>query len=212
MPPISKELNLISCSTCGLLLRGDPAAAQPGLCPRCGKKLAFRRNNAVQATWALIIAAAICYIPANILPMMTRTTLTYTKGDTIMDGIVSFYMEGSWHLALIILIASIIIPMAKLIALIYLLLSVQFSLPGNDLDRTRLYRLIEFVGQWSMLDVFVIAVAVTLLQLQPFLATRPGPGLVFFSAVVILTMLAANTFDPRLLWDGKRKKESNHGR
>jgi len=162
-------------------------------------------------TWALIIAAAICYIPANILPMMIRTTITYAKGDTIMDGIIAFYMEGSWHLALIILIASIIIPMAKLIALIYLLLSVQLCLPGNDLDRTRLYRLIEFVGQWSMLDVFVIAIAVTLLQLQPFLVTRPGPGLVFFSAVVILTMLAANTFDPRLLWDAKRKRENKHG-
>jgi len=212
MFPMSHELNLISCSTCGLLLRKDPSAEQPGLCPRCGKKLTFRRNNAIQATWALIIAAAICYIPANILPMMTRISLTYTKGDTIMDGIVAFYMEGSWHLALIILIASIIIPMAKLIALTYLLLSVQFPLPGNDLDRTRLYRLIEFVGRWSMLDVFVIAIAVTLLQLQPFLITRPGPGLVFFAAVVILTMLAANTFDPRLIWDAKHKRENKDGR
>jgi paraquat-inducible protein A len=144
--------------------------------------------------------------------MMTRTTITYTKGDTIMDGIVAFYMEGSWHLALIILIASIIIPMAKLIALVYLLLSLQFRLPGNDLDRTRLYRLIEFVGRWSMLDVFVIAIAVALLQLQPFLVTKPGPGLVFFAAVVVLTMVAVNTFDPRLLWDAKRKREDKHGR
>jgi len=208
---MSNERDMISCSTCGLLLRRDPLSTQPGLCPRCGKKLAFRRNNAIQATWALIIAAAICYIPANILPMMIRTTFTYTKGDTIMDGIVAFYVEGSWHLAFIILVASIIIPMAKLIALIYLLLSVQFRLPGNDLDRTRLYRLIEFIGRWSMLDVFVIAIAVTLLQLQPFLVARPGPGLVFFSAVVILTMLAANTFDPRLIWDAKHKRENKHG-
>lgn len=208
---MSNERHLISCSTCGLLSHGDPATSSC-LCPRCGKKLTSRRGNAVQATWALIIAAVICYIPANILPMMTRTTITYTKGDTIMDGIVAFYMEGSWHLALIILIASIIIPMAKLIALVYLLLSLRFRLPGNNLDRTRLYRLIEFVGRWSMLDVFVIAIAVALLQLQPFLVTKPGPGLVFFAAVVVLTMVAVNTFDPRLLWDAKRKREDKHGR
>jgi paraquat-inducible protein A len=208
----SREANLISCSVCGLLLRAGHKAAHPGSCPRCGKKLAFRRHNAIQATWALIIAAIICYIPANILPIMTRSTLTYTKSDTIMDGIIGFYIEGSWPIALIILIASIIIPMAKLAALIYLLLTVQLRLPGNDLDRTRLYRMIEFIGRWSMLDVFVVAIAVALLQLQPFLATKPAMGLVFFSAVVILTMLAVNTFDPRLLWDAKLERENQYGR
>jgi paraquat-inducible protein A len=208
----SKERNLISCSVCGLLLRADSGDNMPGLCPRCGRKLAFRRHNAIQATWALIIAAVICYIPANILPIMTRSTITYTASDTIMDGIIGFYMEGSWPIALIILIASIVIPMAKLAALSYLLLVVQFRLPGNDLDRTRLYRMVEFIGRWSMLDVFVVAVAVALLQLQPFLVTRPAMGLVFFAAVVILTMLAANTFDPRLLWDAKLKRENEHGR
>jgi len=210
MSTMSKELNLVSCSTCGLLLRTDPAAL--GSCPRCGEKLAFRRNNAIQATWALIIAAAICYIPANLLPIMTRTTITYTAGDTIMDGIVAFYLEGSWFIALIILIASIIIPIAKLIVLTYLLLVVQFRLPGNDLDRTRLYRMVDFIGRWSMLDVFVVAISIALLQLQPFLVTAPGMGLVFFAAVVILTMLAANTFDPRLLWDAKLQRENEYGR
>jgi len=210
-PLTSREAGLVSCATCGLLSR--PASPdEAGFCPRCGYKLSRRRHNTIQYTWALIIAAAICYIPANVLPVMTRVTLVYTKEDTIIDGIVALYADGSWPLALIVLIASIIIPMAKLVALAYLLTIVRFRAPGKNLDRARLYRLIDFVGRWSMLDVFVVTLAVALVQLQPFLLAKPGPGVLFFAAVVVLTMLAAKTFDPRLIWDSDIEKEDLHVR
>ncbi|MBN1546793.1 MAG: paraquat-inducible protein A [Syntrophaceae bacterium] len=200
----AREAGLVSCETCGLLSK--PAnPSNPGFCPRCGYRLKLRRWNTIQLTWALIIAAAICYIPANVMPVLTRVTLIYTKEDTIIDGIVALYLDGSWHLALIVLIASIIIPMAKLIALAYLLCKVQFRSRKAQIDRTRLYRLIDFVGRWSMLDVFVVAFAVALVQLQPFLMAKPAPGILFFAAVVVLTMLAAKTFDPRLIWDSDFK-------
>jgi len=202
----SLDAGLVRCETCGLVAK-PYSPNNPGYCPRCGYKLFLRRNKTVQYTWALIIAAAICYIPANILPVLTRITLTYTRDDTIIDGIIALYAEGSWHLALIVLIASIIIPMAKLIALGYLLVIVQFRSRGVNIDRTRLYRLIDFVGRWSMLDVFVVTFAVALVQLQPFLTARPAPGVLFFAAVVVLTMLAAKTFDPRLIWDSDNERE-----
>jgi len=160
----------------------------------------------------LIIAAAICYIPANVLPVLTRMTITYTKEDTIIDGILALYLEGSWHLALIVLIASIIIPIAKLVALAYLLCIVQFRSRGANIDRMRLYRLTDFVGRWSMLDVFVVTFAVALVQLQPFLTAKPAPGVLFFAAVVVLTMLAAKTFDPRLIWDIDTTREDGNDR
>jgi paraquat-inducible protein A len=160
----------------------------------------------------LIIAAAICYIPANVLPVMTRITLVYTREDTIIDGIVALYLEGSWPLALIVLIASIIIPMAKLIALAYLLLIIHFRSTGSNLDRTRLYRLIDFVGRWSMLDVFVVTFAVALIQLQPFLLAKPAPAVLFFAAVVVLTMCAVKSFDPRLIWDSAIEREEINDR
>jgi paraquat-inducible protein A len=208
-PPVltAREAGLVSCATCGLVSR--PASrSEPGYCPRCGYKLLLRRHRTIQYTWALIIAAAICYIPANVLPVMTRITLLWTTEDTIIDGILALYLEGSWHLALIVLIASIVIPMAKLIALAYLLLMVQFHAIGSNIDRTRLYRLIDFVGRWSMLDVFVVTFAVALVQLQPFILAKPLPGVIFFAAVVVLTMLAAKTFDPRLIWDSEFERKN----
>lgn len=205
----SREAGLVTCETCGLVAR--PAdISEPGYCPRCGYRLSRRRHKSIQFTWALIIAAAICYIPANVLPVMTRITLLWTTEDTIIDGILALYREGSWPLALIVLIASIVIPMAKLIALAYLLLMIQFRSAGSNIDRTRLYRLIDFVGRWSMLDVFVVTFAVALIQIQPFIMAKPLPGVIFFAAVVVLTMLAAKTFDPRLIWDSDiGRKEQN---
>ena len=205
----AKKLGLVSCETCGLVSRpADPA--HYGFCPRCGYRLLLRRRNTIQMTWALIIAAAICYIPANVLPVINRVTLLYTTEDTIIDGIVALYRDGSWPLALIVLIASIIIPMAKLAALAYLLTMVQFRSYQSQIDRTRLYRLINFVGRWSMLDVFVVSFAVALVQIQPFLMAKPAPGILFFAAVVVLTMLAAKTFDPRLIWDLDYHKEDHY--
>ena len=203
------KLGLISCESCGLLSR--PADVnEPGYCPRCGEELVFRRHNAIQRTWALIIAAAICYIPANLMPVMITTTLGSPEADTIMGGIVFLYLSGSWPLALIVLIASVVIPLAKLVALAYLLITVQRRSIRGQHERTRLYRLVEIIGRWSMLDVFVDTFVVALIQLQPLMAVVPGMGVLFFAAVVMLTMIAAKSFDPRLIWDSSSEKEDEN--
>jgi Uncharacterized paraquat-inducible protein A len=158
-----------------------------------------------------VIAAAICYVPANVLPVLTTTALGSTDSDTIMGGVIFLYTSGSWPLALAVLVASVMIPLGKLMALTYLLITVQRGVPGSDRDRTRLYRLVEVIGRWSMLDVFVDTFTVALVQLQPLMSVKPGPGVVFFAAVVVLTMLAAMSFDPRLIWDAGSTREENHG-
>jgi len=198
------RLGLVSCESCGLLSR-PLRVAEPGHCPRCGEELELRRHNAIQRTWALIIAAFICYIPANVLPVMVSNTLVSTEDDTILSGVVLLYETGSWPLALIVLIASVMIPLAKLGALAYLLITVQRRSIEGQSDRIRLYRLVEFVGRWSMLDVFVIAFTVALIQLQPLMSVEPGYGVLFFAAVVVLTMIAAETFDPRSIWDSSNE-------
>jgi paraquat-inducible protein A len=191
---------LVSCETCGLLVR--PAALkEPGHCPRCDEPLEFRRPNVVQRTWALVIAAVVCYLPANILPVMTTTTFRGTEPDTILSGVLLLYKTGSWHLALLVLIASVMIPLAKLGALSYLLITVQRGSERNRRDRARLYRLVEIVGRWSMLDVFVVTYTVALIRFKPLMVITPSPGVLFFAAVVILTIFAAESFDPRLIWD-----------
>jgi paraquat-inducible protein A len=194
------EAGLVSCETCALLSR--PAeAAEPGHCRRCGGKLEWRRHHSIQYTWALVVAAAICYIPANVLPVLNTTTLGSTDSDTIMGGVALLYTTGSWPLALVVLVASVMVPLGKLIALSYLLISVQRGSVQSNRDRTRLYRLVKFIGRWSMLDVFVDTFTVALIQLQPLMSVEPGPGVLFFAAVVVLTMIAAESFDPRLIWD-----------
>jgi len=201
---------LVSCTTCGLLSR--PAdSANPGYCPRCGTVLVWRRRHSIQYTWALVIAAAICYIPANVLPVLRTTALGSTESDTIMGGVIFLYTSGSWPLALIVLVASVMIPLGKLAALGYLLVTVQRGSVENSHDRTRIYELIEFIGRWSMLDVFVDAFVVALVQLQPLMSVEPGLGVVFFMVVVVLTMLAAQSFDPRLIWDAASKRQLHHG-
>ena len=196
----------VSCEACGLLSR--PAGAEePGECPRCGEELEFRRRDAIQRTWALVITAAICYLPANILPVMRTTTLTSDKTDTIIGGVVRLYASGSWYLALILLIASVMIPLAKLSALAYLLITVQRGSFRNNRERARLYRVMEIIGRWSMVDVFAATFAVGLVRLQPLMSVAPQPGVLFFSAVVILTIIAAESFDPRLIWDSSQGKQ-----
>ena len=165
VPLTAAEAGLVSCEFCRLLSR--PAdVTEPGYCPRCGAELVWRRHNSIQYTWALVIAAAICYIPANVLPVLNTTTLGSTDSDTIMGGVVFLYTSGSWPLALIVLIASVMVPLGKLVALIYLLIMVQRRSLGNNRERTRLYRMVVFIGRWSMLDVFVDTFTVALVQLS----------------------------------------------
>jgi paraquat-inducible protein A len=204
------QAGLLSCEGCHLLSK--PASpTEPGFCRRCGDQLEFRRPGAIQTTWALVIAAAICYIPANALPVLNTTTLGTSEGDTILGGVAFLYTSGSWPLALVVLIASVMIPLGKLVALVYLLITVQRGVPGSNHERTRLYRMVEFIGRWSMLDVFVDTFTVALVQLQPLMSVAPGPGVLFFAAVVVLTMLAAESFDPRLVWDSATPALAHHG-
>ena len=204
--PTAMQAGLISCETCALLSR-PASAAEPGYCPRCGAALEWRRHQSIQYTWALVIAAAICYIPANVLPVLSTTTLGTSESDTIMGGVVFLYMSGSWPLALIVLIASVMVPLGKLVALSYLLITIHRGSLGGARERTRLYRMVEFIGRWSMLDVFVDTFTVALVQLQPLMSVAPGPGVLFFAAVVVLTMIAADSFDPRLIWDASTKED-----
>jgi paraquat-inducible protein A len=155
----------------------------------------------VSRSWALLIAAYILYIPANLMPIMDTDTLLSSRQDTIMSGVVHLWKTGFWGIASIVFIASITIPLLKLISLTLLLISVQRRSTWRPEQRTRLYRLLELVGRWSMLDVYVVTLMAALVQIQSLAVVRAGPGAVAFGAVVVLTMLAAIHFDPRLIWD-----------
>jgi paraquat-inducible protein A len=201
---------LHSCGSCGLLSRPAPGENE-GRCPRCDETLAFRKPASIQRTWAFLIAAAICYIPANVLPVLTTITAAGAESDTILQGVVLLWSPTGWPLSLIVLVASIIIPSAKILALAYLLISVQGGSVENNEQRIRLYRMIEFIGRWSMVDVFVDTFTAALIQLQPLMSVEPGPGLFFFAAVVVLTMLAVESFDPRMIWDATSTSEVRNG-
>lgn len=204
------QAGLVSCEACRLLAR--PASpTEPGFCRRCGERLESRRYASIQMTWALVIAAAICYIPANALPVLNTTTLGMSEGDTILGGVAFLYGSGSWPLALIVLVASVMIPLGKLVALVYLLVTIQRGSVASNHDRTRLYRMVKLIGRWSMLDVFVDTFTVALVQLQPLMSVAPGVGVLFFAAVVVLTMLAAEALDPRLIWDSTHPLPIHHG-
>jgi paraquat-inducible protein A len=203
------ELGLQSCEACGLLSRPLPGEEE-GRCPRCDETLEFRKPGSLERTWAYLIAAAICYIPANLLPVLTTTTAGGADSDTILQGVVLLWSPTGWPLSLIVLIASIMIPSAKILALAYLLITVQRGSATNYGQRIRLYRMVKFIGRWSMVDVFVDTFTAALVQLQPLMSVEPGPGLFFFAAVVVLTMLAVESFDPRLIWDSASAREVRH--
>jgi paraquat-inducible protein A len=203
------QQGLQTCEGCGLLSQ-PPAGHGEGHCPRCGQALEFRKADSIQRTWAFLIAAAICYVPANLLPVLTTTTAAGAESDTILQGVVLLWSPTGWPLSLIVLIASIMIPSAKILALGYLLITVQRGAIENGTQRVRLYRTVEFIGRWSMVDVFVDTFTASLVQLQPLMSVEPGPGLFFFAAVVVLTMLAVESFDPRLIWDPESARGVQH--
>jgi paraquat-inducible protein A len=207
--PTAMQAGLQSCEVCGLLSRPAPGETE-GRCPRCDEELAFRKRASFQRTWAFLIAAAVCYIPANLLPVLTTTTAAGTESDTILQGVVLLWSPTGWPLSLIVLFASIMIPSAKILALAYLLISAQRGSIENNTQRIRLYRMVEFIGRWSMVDVFVDTFTAALIQLQPLMSVEAGPGLFFFAAVVVLTMLAVESFDPRLIWDAMSSNEVRH--
>jgi paraquat-inducible protein A len=188
------------CHVCGGLARArhDDRWA---CCPRCAAKLHFRKPDSVSRTWALLAAAVILYVPANVLPIMTTSSLFGAQTDTILSGVVYLWVSGSWPLALIVFVASIMVPLLKILALAFLNFSVQKRWRWQPAQRARLYRLVEVIGRWSMLDIYVIAILVALVQLQALATIAAGPAALAFAAVVVLTMVAAMSFDPRLIWD-----------
>lgn len=206
---------LLACHACALVSRppGSHVAAQGDgrshdsagtadiACPRCGAAVHLRKPGSIRLTWAFVIAACVLYIPANVLPIMDTSSLFNAQRDTILSGVVYLWSTGSWGTALIVFVASIVTPLAKLIALALLTLSVQLRSTWRPLLRAKLYRVVTFVGRWSMLDIFVVTVLVALVQLQSIAVITAGPGALAFGAVVVLTMFAAYTFDPRLIWD-----------
>jgi paraquat-inducible protein A len=199
---------LISCGACGLLAR-PATSSEAGFCPRCGARLHRRHPDSIQQSWALGVAAAVCFIPANVLPVMVTDALGSSTPDTILGGVAFLYSSGSWPLALIVLVASFMIPLGKLLSLGWLLIAIRRGLRGGERQRMRLHRIVRAVGPWSMLDVFVATFTVALVQLDPLMSVEPGLGVLFFAAVVVLTMLAAESLDPRLLW-GRDEIEPCH--
>jgi paraquat-inducible protein A len=189
---------LFNCDVCQLLNHVDP---DDQTCARCGSRLHGRKPGSYQASWAYLAAAAVLYIPANVLPVLHTGSIFSRQTDTIMSGVVHLWETGSWYLAVIVFIASIVVPLAKIMSLSYLLWSAQRGWRRDPLRRARLYRFTHHIGRWSMVDIYVGATLVALVHLGPFANIEPGPAAIAFGAVVVLTMLATMSFDPRLTWD-----------
>jgi paraquat-inducible protein A len=195
------ELGFVCCHVCERVMRRGSGEAL--LCTRCGAHLHGRKPDSVARTWALLIAAAILYVPANTEPVMITTSIFGTQRDTILSGVAYLWESGSWPLAVVVFVASVLVPLLKLLSMTYLVASVQRGWAAGKRQRTTLYRVLEFIGRWSMLDIFVVMVLVALVKLGALANIEAGPGAAYFGLVVVLTMLAAITFDPRLIWDAR---------
>ena len=189
----------VACHTCGLV--SLPISGTASGCPRCGSHLHARKPASIQRTWALVIASAILYVPANVYPVLTVIQLGSGAPSTIIGGAEELLSGGMWPLALLVFFASIMIPMLKLVGLTIMLLTTQAGWSGRLRDRTVLYRIVSAIGRWSMIDIFMESILVALVQFGSVVTIDPGVGAVAFAAVVILTMFAAEAFDPRLMWD-----------
>ena len=193
---------LVGCHSCSLVSKAPANRGHAETrCPRCGAVLHRRKPDSLTRTWALVIAAFICYIPANLLPMTAVTSLGNVQEDTIMSGVIYFLQHGEWPIGLVIFIASVFVPLAKLFILVYLLISVQRKSQWKPLERARLYRITEAIGRWSMTDIYVVTILVALVRLGNLATIEAGTGALFFGAVVVITIIAAMSFDPREFWD-----------
>ena len=204
--PTARAAGLLNCRVCGLLSRPPDTAPGELRCPRCAARLRTRRANSIVRAWALLIAAMLCYLPANLLPIMTSTSLGESQSDTIISGVRYLLIEGMWPLALIVFVASICIPVLKITVLSLLLVSVSMRWQWRPAERSRMYRIVDLVGRWSMVDIFVVSVLVALVRMGNFAAVQAEAGAFFFAAVVVLTMFAAMSFDPRLIWDAAEER------
>jgi paraquat-inducible protein A len=190
--------DIFPCHHCGTVWQG---AQQDEQCGVCHAPLHRRRIDSLNRTWAFLIAACIMYIPANMMPVMITSTLLDEQRDTIMSGIIYFWVSGSWELAIVVFVASFMVPLFKLVALIILTVSARRRSSWQRLQRAKLYRVVETIGRWSMLDVFVVSLLTGLVQIEGFAKITAGIGVAAFGSVVVFTMLASLSFDPRLIWD-----------
>ncbi|MBC2659209.1 paraquat-inducible protein A [Pseudomonas sp. MSSRFD41] len=195
-PPYARDHQLKLCHTCGQVCQQSEH-----YCPRCDSVVHARKTNSLSRTWALLLASLIFYIPANLLPVMHTNIFGNASENTIMSGVVEFWKAGSWDIALLIFIASVVVPGIKFFVLGILLVTCQRRSRWAQRERARLYRFVEVIGYWSMLDVLVVALVAALVQFRALSSIDPRMGILFFGLVVVLTMFAAMSFDPRLIWD-----------
>jgi paraquat-inducible protein A len=201
-PATGRSLGLLVCLDCRATVRD--VKAEHSRCPRCHARLHERKPHSLVVTTVLVVCAAVLYVPANVLPVMNTRTIFDDERDTIMSGVLVLLDSGSWPIALLVFIASIVVPLLKILALGVLLYSAWRRSPRRRLQRSKLFRMVEFIGRWSMLDIYAISLLATLVQVQSFASVIVGWGAWAFAAVVVLTLLAARTFDERLLWDTPR--------
>ena len=181
---------LVACHSCNLLSKTVSTKKHAkAACPRCGAALHARKPNSIARTWALVIAASICYIPANLLPMTAVTSLGSTQEDTIMSGVIYFLLHGEWPIGLVIFVASVVVPVAKLFTLIYLLISVQRRSQWRPEERARLYRLTEAIGRWSMTDIYVVTILVALVSLGNLATIEARQPFIFRECLLTLLPL-----------------------
>jgi paraquat-inducible protein A len=195
----AKEAGLVACHTCG---RVHQAAVKT--CLRCGATLSSRDATSLQRVWAWLIAGLIAYVPANLYPMLETTTLGRTTDNTLLGGAIELFLHGSYGVAAIVFFASIVIPIGKFMAISYLALSVSNRRGASAHLRHRVYEVVEFIGRWSMIDVFVVAILSSLIQLGSAASVQPGIAALSFALSVAFTMLAAMSFDSRLIWDAEK--------
>lgn len=193
---------VITCKTCGLVQRMDEL--RPGTaaeCCRCGSIISKRKVNSLGRTAAFSLAALIFYVPANIYPILRMDYYGAYSESTVWDGCVKLFQDGQWLVAVIVFLASLAIPLFKLLGLFFLVGTAKFKFARRRHERTRIYKIIDVIGPWAMLDVFLLAVLVALVKLEQLATVLPGPGLLAFTAVVVLTIFASASFDPKLIWD-----------
>jgi len=194
--PKAADRGLAGCHTCGKV---SPVSL--GNCPRCGTHLHLRKPASIQNTLALMAAATLLYIPSHMLPIMTVVELGTVSHNTIIGGMMTFWRTGAYPIALVIFTASILIPLLKIIALSWLCLAATGRVHPSPATLGKIYWFTELLGRWSMIDIFVVGILVSVVQLGNYMVVTPGPGALAFAGVVMLTMLAAMSFEPRMLWD-----------
>lgn len=197
----------LTCEVCSYVVTGEDAHRKGAHCPRCGAVLHHRKPRSLSSAWAFLISAAVFYIPANVFPIMSVTRLGRTEADTILSGVSVLINAGEWPIAIIVFCASIVVPIVKIALLAWVYTATGFGLGGPLKQRTQIYRITELIGRWSMIDVFMVSILAALVQLGNLASVIPGLGAVAFCAVVILTMLSAMMFDPRLIWDRAARRQ-----